>query len=463
MLSQLPPQTSFFQMEADESLISELEGEDPEIRGKANEAFVAAEKAIQQDIEADAIRTPATAFIRNLIVTGNGFLKIPDKGSAKSYRLDQCCVIRDGSGNLLELVIKEMVNPKALSEDVKGQLGDALNNPSMTETMSMNTPSSKSRKDTDLEVYTWVKREDGKFKEHQEILGTTIKGSEASYKESENPYIVARWTALPGEHYGRGHVENLYGDLKSLEGLSRALIKGTAAAAKMVYLVNPAGVTRPEHLARASTGDIIRGREDDIGMARADKGQDFQVALVMMERIEKRLKESFLMTSSVTRNAERVTAEEIRLLANELETALGGVFSLLSQEFQRPLLNRLLVRARKKGSLPKFPEGTVKFKIVTGLDALGRGQNLEKLTVFMQTIGALPNGLSVINPQDFVTKVANSLGIDTDGLVKSAEQMLAEQQQAQLGDAVSSSLPGVAQEATKGVVQQRLADNQVAE
>ena len=457
MLALLPPQTSFFQMEADEALVAELENENPEIKSQANEAFVQAERGIQQDIEADAIRTPATSAIRSLIVTGNGFMKLPDKGPAKSYRLDQCCVLRDGSGNLLELVIKEQIDPKALPEDVKVQLGD------LSETMTKSTMGNAgSGKKEDLDVYTWVYREGNKWYEHQEILDKVIQGSQGNYPLDKNPYLVMRWTALPGENYGRGHVEGLYGDIKSLEGLSRALIKGTAAAAKLVYLINPAGVTRPEHLARASTGDIIRGREEDVGMARAEKGADFQVALVMMERIEKRLKESFLMTSSVTRNAERVTAEEIRLLASELETALGGVFSLLSQEFQRPLLNRLLVRAQKRGALPKLPKGSVKFKIVTGLDALGRGQNFEKLRLFAETMSMVPGGLDALNSSDFGTRVANSMGIDPTGLLKTSEQIQAEQQQAQMQNAVGGAIPGVAQEATKGVVQQRLADNQSA-
>ena len=45
-----------------------------------------------------------------------------------------------------------------------------------------------------------------------------------------------------------------------------------------------------------------------------------------------------------SRSAERVTAEEVRYMAQELETALGGVYSILSQEFQYPFVNLLLGR-----------------------------------------------------------------------------------------------------------------------
>ncbi|WP_416142518.1 portal protein [Escherichia coli] len=46
--------------------------------------------------------------------------------------------------------------------------------------------------------------------------------------------------------------------------------------------------------------------------------------------------------SAVQRTGERVTAEEIRYVASELEDTLGGVYSILSQELQLPLVRVLL-------------------------------------------------------------------------------------------------------------------------
>lgn len=48
-----------------------------------------------------------------------------------------------------------------------------------------------------------------------------------------------------------------------------------------------------------------------------------------------------LLNSAVQRNGERVTAEEIRYVAGELEDTLGGVYSLLSQELQLSLIRRV--------------------------------------------------------------------------------------------------------------------------
>ena len=51
----------------------------------------------------------------------------------------------------------------------------------------------------------------------------------------------------------------------------------------------------------------------------------------MAQTIERRLLEAFLVMN--VRNAERVTAEEVRLTQLELEQQLGGIFSLLTTYF----------------------------------------------------------------------------------------------------------------------------------
>ena len=50
------------------------------------------------------------------------------------------------------------------------------------------------------------------------------------------------------------------------------------------------------------------------------------------------------------------TAEEIRSMVKELEDSLGGVYSVLSQELQLPIANRIMHLLSKRGTLPKLPE-----------------------------------------------------------------------------------------------------------
>ena len=144
--------------------------------------------------------------------------------------------------------------------------------------------------------------------------------------------------------------------------------------------------------------------------------------------------------------AERVTAEEIRLVTQSIERQLGGAFSLLSQELQLPLVNRMMTRLQKKKKLPKLPKKFISPAIITGIEALGRGNDLNRLDFFLQgmaqTIGPEAIG-QFVNLREYIKRRATALGIDTLGLIKSEEELMAEMQQAQQ-DAVVQQFGGQA-------------------
>ena len=71
--------------------------------------------------------------------------------------------------------------------------------------------------------------------------------------------------------------------------------------------------------------------------------------------------------------------------------------------------------------------------IITGVEALGRGHDLQKLDMFLagaaQVVG--PEAVAqYVNVGEYFKRRATSLGIKTDGLVKTDEQMAQEAQQA---------------------------------
>jgi len=174
------------------------------------------------------------------------------------------------------------------------------------------------------------------------------------------------------------------------------------------------------------------------------------------------LSAAFLLNSSVQRSAERVTAEEVRFMAQELETALGGVYSILSQEFQLPLINILLESLVKQGKMPRLPKESIRPTVVTGIEALGRGQDLNKLATFLQYLQPLGQEViaSELNISDYIDRLAASLGIDTSGLIKSIEQKQQEQMQAQqmqqqqmLEQTAAGMAQGAAPQLAKGAVE----------
>lgn len=416
LLALLPTNSPFFRLTIDDfDLAVATQGQAE--RGAVEEALARIERAGLQEIEASAIRVPVFEALKQLIVTGNALLFMPsdDKGM-KVYRLDRYVTKRDTMGNVLEIITKESVSPLMLPEEIRMLLTD---------------PEDRSTKDYDL--YTYICRKADRWEIFQEVQGIEVPESRGQYKLDQNPFIPLRFIRVDGEDYGRGYVEEYLGDLKSLEALTKAIVEGSAASAKVLFLVRPNGTTKARNLAESPNGAIVTGDANDVSTLQVQKGGDFRVAMESMNTIQERLNFAFLNNSSVQRNAERVTAEEVRFMAQELETALGGIYSILSQEFQLPLIKLLLKRLEKEGKMPKLPKDTVKPTIVTGLEALGRGQDLNKLASFLQYLQPLgPEVIaSEMNIDDYISRLAASLGIDTGGLVKSPQQKQQEAEKAQ--------------------------------
>ena len=411
----LPPSTAFFKLSIDslELLKQGQEGLETEI----DKGLRTIETALMNEIEISNDRVAMFEALKHLIVGGNVLLYLTDDG-LKVYPLSKFVCKRDAVGNVLEIITQESVSPNALSPEFLEQIKKKEN----YDEKSM---------DSDLDIYTYVRRVNDDFMWYQECKGEKIPGTDGRSKVDVSPWITLRFVRIDGEDYGRGYVEEYRGDLISLEALMQAIIEGAAASAKTLFLVNPNGVTRAATLAKAPNGAIREGNANDISVMQVNKGADFQVSFSAIQRIESRLEYAFLMARSVQRDAERVTAAEVTMMANELENSLGGIYSILTQEFQLPYLRRRMHMLVRSGKAPKLPEKLVKPKIVTGVQGLGRGNDRNKLIEFIGTVSqALGPDImrQYMNVDEAIKRLATSIGIDTANLVKTQEEIQAEMQ-----------------------------------
>lgn len=432
-LALMPPNSPFFRFMVEPYPLKEM-AQDPAARTNVEKQLGEYERAVMSEIEASGDRVAVHEAIKHLIVGGNVLLHI---GSDKTrvIHLDSYVVSRAPNGDVLEIVIIEHVSPNALDKATAANIQGKLEGDEKT-----------------VEVYTHITRKNEFFHIYQEVMGSVIAGSKGKFKINSVPFLPLRFSRIDGEDYGRGFVEELLGDLRSLEGLSQAIVEGAAAAAKVLFMVNPNGTTRLRTIAQADNTAIIEGNRQDVSVLQMDKFNDFRVAYQAMQGIEERLSQQFMLQSSVQRNGERVTAEEIRYLAGELEDTLSGIYSILSQEFQLPYVNRKMDVLTKDKKLPKLPENIVKPTIVTGMEALGRGHDLRKLDMFVQGM-AQALGAEVlqryVNLQDYIKRRATALGIDTEGLIKTEEQIAQEMQQAQMQQMAMQASPAAIQEGVK--------------
>ena len=419
-LALLPPQTTFFKLQIrDDKLGEELA---PEVRSELDLSFAKMERMVMDYVNASSDRVVLNQALKHLVVSGNALIFM-GKDGLKHYPLNRYVVNRDGNGNVIEIVTKELISRKLLD------LPKEIEQPN---TGVDETKGGYGTDDKDVAVYTCVKLYNGRWTWYQEAFDKIIEGTRSSAPKNTNPWLVLRFNTVDGEDYGRGRVEEFLGDLKSLEGLSQSLVEGASAASKVIFLVSPSSTTKPATLAKAGNGAIVQGRAEDVQVVQVGKTADFRTAAEQAQTIERRISEAFLVLN--IRQSERTTAEEVRLTQLDLEQQLGGLFSLLTVEFLIPYLDRTLHILQRSQQLPKIPKDLVRPQIVAGVNALGRGQDRESLTQFIGTISQTMGPEATqkyIDPSEYIKRLAAAQGIDVLNLVKTEEQLQQEQQQMQ--------------------------------
>lgn len=434
LLALFPPGLPFYRLNVDEETATSL-GED---LGRINGQLAILGRTIYSLMENASLRPAMIEALRHLVVAGNVLLYAPEKAPARLFRLDQFVVRRDATGGLLTAVVRERVYPSALPDSVRVSAGIA--------TASDNEL---------IDLYTVIERKGETIVWRQEVKDVIVPGSNGTAPVNASPWMALRWLAVPGSDYGRSHVTEYIGDFLSLEDLYKSMVQFAAIAARVVYLVDPNSGIDIEELAEAQTGDFIHGMRDRIQTVQLDKYNDWAVMADLAERLEQRLSAAFLLRTGVTRDAERVTAEEVRLVAQELENILGGTYTVLSAELQLPLVRRFLHIGVRLNRVPALPS-TVQPTVVTGFDALGRAHGTNRLRAWLADLTA--SGIdvkSLVDDEELARRFGDGHGVDgLDSLLKSAERRAQDAQAQQSAAALQGAVPQIAKVAGEAALAQ---------
>ena len=412
LMALLPPNTAFFRLLPQPEMVQLAKEQQQNEELEKN--LVTIENEVLRQVEREALRVPIFEAIKSLIIGGNALL-YKTKTGVKSYKLADYVVARDFSGNPIEIITKEAVSKDALPDDILQQV---MSDPDLRESEKVT-------------IYSRAILKEGTWYSFQEVEGFLVEGSEETFKEDGAlPYIPLRWTSINGENYGRGLVEQYLGDFRSLEALYQLLLEASSVMSRVIFGKRAGSVLDIDDINEAENGVCILGDlENDITTLRVDKGADLNVPMNMVQDLTRRLEQAFLVASSAARDSERTTATEVRFMAADLEQSLGGVYSLLALELQRPLASLLL-----KQSKADIQSLGIDIVVITGVEALGRTAELDRLRQFnalLQETGAAEMILQRMNLGVYIDKIANALSMDATGLIKTDQELQAEQQAAQ--------------------------------
>ena len=416
LLALLPPSGPFFRLLPDPAIVAELE---PEAQTQLDKELSDLEQQVVEHINLQGLRVPLYEALKLLVVTGNAMLYKTPIG-IKVFSPHQYVVKRDFVGNLTEIIIKETMSFVSLPDKVQKQLEE--------EEATEEEVDGTIIKLKEVDVYTrCTKIGSNKYLTWQEIKDVILDGSIKTYNEDSLPYIALRWSTVNNEDYGRGLVEQYIGDLRSLEGLTQTIVEGSGIAAQFIFGLRPGSTLNVEDLNNAQNGEFVLGDlEREVSVLQVNKGPDLQVPMQMIQEIQGRLSQAFLMVQGNIRQSERTTATEVRATVNELESTLGGVYTVLASDLQKPLVTLIL----KEIAAPVLKISEV--SITTGVGAISRERDYQNLNTMVQAVSQFgPEAAQqYLKMGAYFSKLATSLGMDASGIVKTDEEIKAEQQAA---------------------------------
>ena len=414
------PGRPFFKLDLDTDQLGELLAAG-KTEAVVDELLAHAEKQGMKELAKAKLRSAILSVMKALIVTGNSLLYFPDTKNnvltAQVYSVHDYVVSRDMSGVLVKLITRDRHKVATLPEDLRQ--------------IVVNSDKAKDYEE-EVTIFTAVRRTTGgRYVVWQEIEDLEKTPRELGvYAEKDLPWLPLTWNLDRGKDYGTGLVEEYAGDFYTYSSLSEAIINLASIASDIKILVNPMGATNVEDLNQAESGTYVYGSADDITYLQLEKLQDAKFIIEQAEVYARRLGAGFLFNAAVTRDAERVTAEEIRMQANELEGSMGGIYSRLAEDMQQPIA-RLVMRSL--GDAFKNVEPV----IITGVESLSRTTELEQIMLFLmdlaQTANLPPEVLKRLDFQGLISKLGAARHVEYRQFLLSEDTVKAnDQAQAQL-------------------------------
>lgn len=413
MMALFAPSRPFFRLEFNRKGKRTMEAAQADVK-QIQTQLAKLEQEASLELDKRSIRSRLYDLLKMLIVLGNALL-VMDKDTIRVLNLRHYVVKRNRQGKVCELVIRERIH--------KDQINAAAYVYCRGRT--------EFRPDDDgmCWEYKWLKYENKKYVEDVWIDDIKLPAAFSStYTEDKLPYRAVTWDLAAGDDYGTGLIEDYEGDFQALNMLSEATIQAAILSSEFRWLVNPTGQTSVEDFTASANGAAIPGNKGDIELLSSGVESTLQNNIALSQLYISRIGAGFLLQSAVTRNAERVTAEEIRRNAEELEGGLGGGYSRIAVDVQVPVAYWTM------NLIDRPIAGTdIEPVIITGLAALSRTGDRDRLLAFgtnLTNVLALPGPiLDRLKLTAWISDLAAAEGLDPSLYVQSETEFAAMMQQ----------------------------------
>ena len=409
MLAMFAPGVSFMKLElaaaAKAKFMEQMQMKDDSL---LTDVLAEGEREALRILEQSGSRPALYEGLSALVCVGDVLMDLSDTAAISFISLRDYAVERNRKGVVLRLVFREITRVQDLEDEAEKEYRQAV-------------PTCKPK--DKVTVYTTVRLTRGMYRSTLYVDDVELSPRHSGKWKPENlPWRALTWRLPIGQDYGVSLAEDYSNDLGVHDIVSESLADGSVLASQFRWACNPGGITQPEDVMKGSNGDVIPADPKDLQLIFANMGNQLQTIMAVEEVYARRLGRGFLMNTAVTRNSERTTAEEVRIQAIELEQSLGGVYSRLAIDMQAPI-----ARWQLKAANINIRGTKIEPTIITGLDALSRSAELQRLIGFLgdvSTLAEIPaETREMLNEEPIISDMAAGRGVNRRKYVATTDEI----------------------------------------
>jgi hypothetical protein len=184
------------------------------------------------------------------------------------------------------------------------------------------------------------------------IRDKKIKLSSKGYKEF--PYAVPRWTKTSGEVYGRGPGMDMLPDIKMVNKMMEATLKGAQKMVDPPLMIQDDGVIGRPRLTPGGLTFVRPTSEVPIRPLIVDSRVDFGYQAV--EDVRKRIRSGFYVDQLQLNEGPQMTATEVNQRTEEKLRLMGPVLGRQHFEFLRPVIEKVFAIMKRKNMFMPAPD-----------------------------------------------------------------------------------------------------------
>ena len=349
--------------------ISESENAD-ELTGIVNKELKQLEEASLNRFNLTEYRPKALQALKLLIITGNALKYQTSENKPVIYDLNSYSVSRDYTGDIYEIIHKDTRVFSTLPEIYQDHY-------------LKNQPLEERHLDKQIDIYTYYRRKQDNFESIRSVGKHTYLPSFKRYTKTDLPCIPLTWTTPYNSSYGVGLVQDSEIIFDDLNITNRSLKHLTRLMSKITVLISPESVLTKDAYTTSKHGDVLIGNPEEIGVLGMDTFNQIQALTDIRKQIEQKLNMIFLFHIGLRRDAERVTAEEIRYFASELQKGFSEFYSVVSKVWLKKEAEYLIQQNTPIGF------DLLEIEITTGIESLSREGQVMNVMKSFEALAAL--------------------------------------------------------------------------